>query len=206
VITKILGNEPLISENVQQRNSEFGAYTEISSDNYFENSSLGDYSYTGPFCIIQNAEIGKFSNIAALVRIGPTAHPMNRATQHHFTYRRVKYGLAETDDNDFFNWRAEQKIVIGHDTWLGHGSIVLPNVTIGTGAVLGAGAIATKPIPPYAVAVGNPAKVIKYRFPDSIVDQLLKIKWWNWSHEQIKERIDDFSKPIEEFLEIYDGN
>ena len=200
---KSLGKEPCIHENCQLNNVELGEYTEIGINNVFENVKFNDFSYTGQFCILQNAEIGKFSNIAAMVRIGPTDHPMDRPTLHHFTYRRIKYGFASSDDEEFYQRRSEHKVYIGHDTWLGHGAIIMPDVKIGNGAVVGSGAIVTKDVDPYTIVVGVPAKPIKRRFAEDIVLKLEEIKWWDWSYEIIKERLDDFYLPINSFTDKY---
>lgn len=193
-----LGQEPFMHEHVTLKNVQFGQYNEVGPYNYFENVVFGDYSYTGQFCFIQNAVIGKFSNIAAMVRIGPTDHPYERPSLHHFTYRRKMFGFHTKDDQAFFEQRKSRKVWIGHDTWIGHGAIIRPEVKIGDGAVIGSGAVVTKDIPPYAIAVGVPAKVIKYRFPREIIDQLHGIEWWNWSYEKMKEHLDDFH--LEQFI------
>ncbi|SPF37582.1 Phosphonate metabolim protein, transferase hexapeptide repeat family [Candidatus Desulfosporosinus infrequens] len=198
-----LKKAPFIHENCQLNLTELGVYTEVGIYNVFENVKFGDYSYTGQFCILQNAEIGKFSNIAAMARIGPVLHPIDRPALHHFTYRRMKYGFAETDDEAFFQWRTEQIAYVGHDTWIGHGAIIMPGVKIGNGAVVGSGAVVTKNVDPYTVVVGVPAIPIKKRFSADIIRKLEKIQWWDWSHENIKERLDDFYLPIEEFTNKY---
>lgn len=198
-----LGKTPCIHQPASLDGVNLGVFTEIGQHSYLEYVEMGDYSYCGPFCFFQNATIGKFANIAAAVRLGPTAHPMDRPTQHHFTYRRKMYGFAEEDDHRFFAWRQEQRVYVGHDTWIGHGAIIMPNVTVGTGSVIGAGAVVTKDIPDYAVAVGVPAKVVKMRFPDDIGEALMHIAWWDWPHERIRDRLDDFSLPIEEFVAKY---
>ena len=200
---KRLGKVPCIHENCQMYNVELGEYTEIGLNNIFENVKFNDFSYTGRLCTLQNVEVGKFSNIADLARIGPVFHPIERPTLHHFTYRRIKYGFATTDDEKFFQWRAEQKVYIGHDTWLGHGTIIMPGVKIGNGAVVGSGAVVTKDVDPYTIVVGVPAKPIKKRFAEDTVRKLEEIKWWDWSHEVIKERLDDFYLPIEAFTDKY---
>ncbi len=197
--------EGFVPDSCEVRNSTIGLYTEIGKDNYIENSHIGDYSYTSPYCFLQNTVVGKFSNIAAMVRIGPTAHPMNRATLHHFTYRRVKYGFAPRDDEQFFEWRAQQVTLIGHDTWIGHGAIIMPGVTIGNGAVIGAGAVVTKDVDRYSVTAGCPAKQIKLRFTEEQISQIEKIAWWDWTHAQIAERVADFSLPVNEFIRKYRG-
>jgi hypothetical protein len=199
----ILGQEPLIQENCQLDNVELGEYTEVGLYNVFENVKFGDFSYTGQFCFLQNTEVGKFANIAAMVRIGPTDHPLDRPTLHHFTYRRIKYGFAATDDEKFFQWRTEQKVRIGHDTWLGHAAIIMPGVRIGNGAVVGSGAVVTKDVDPYTIVVGVPAKPIKKRFAEDTIRKLEEIKWWDWSYEVIKARLADFQLPINEFTDKY---
>ena len=79
------------------------------------------------------------------------------------------YGFADGEDEAFFEHRLSRITTIGHDTWIGHGAIIMPEVTIGNGAIIGSGAVVTKDIPPYAIAVGVPARVVKHRFePDTI--------------------------------------
>ncbi|MEK4555480.1 chloramphenicol acetyltransferase [Jeotgalicoccus sp. FSL K6-3177] len=200
ISNKQLDKEVMIHDNASIINCEFGLYTEVGMSNFLENSTLGDYSYTGQFCFIQNTIVGRFSNIAAMVRIGPTDHPYDRPSLHHFTYRKKMYGFSDDDDSEFFNHRENRITSIGHDTWIGHGAIISPEVTVGHGAVIGAGAVVTKDVEPYAIVVGVPAKEIKKRFSDEVIEALLDIKWWDWSHEKIKECIEDFHLPIEEFV------
>ena len=195
--------EGLVPKTCTIVNSTFGRYTEIGEHCFFENTDTGDYSYTGPSCYVQNARIGKFSNIAAMVRIGPTAHPVERVSLHHFTYRRKKYGFAEKDDEQFFSWRESQIVCIGHDTWIGHGSIIMPGVVIGNGSVIGAGSVVTRDVPGYTIAAGVPAKPIKRRFSEKHEEKLELIAWWDWAHEQLAERLEDFSLPVDIFIEKY---
>ncbi len=147
-MSQLLSLEPTVQEGVELSNTTLGRYTEVGKESYLENVRMGDYSYCAPYCFLQNVEIGRFSNIAAAVRIGPTRHPTDRATLHHFTYRRRMYGFDSKDDEEFFAWRAEQVARVGHDTWIGHGAIIMPNVTVGNGSVLGAGAVATRTFRP----------------------------------------------------------
>ncbi|KPU42587.1 streptogramin A acetyltransferase [Oxobacter pfennigii] len=201
-----LTTEPAIGDNCRIENSKLGQYTRVGIFNHYENVILGDYSYTSEFCILQNVEIGKFSNIAAMVRIGPTNHPMERPTLHHFTYRRMLYGFDDKDDAEFFEHRKSRKTYIGHDTWIGHGAIIMPEVTIGNGAVVGSGAIVTKDVEAYSVVVGSPAKPIRKRFDDITIKKLEAIEWWNWSYEKVKENFNDFLLDIHEFInKHYEG-
>jgi acetyltransferase-like isoleucine patch superfamily enzyme len=94
-------------------------------------------------------------------------------------------------------------IVIGNDVWLCYGAQILSGATIGDGAVVGMGAVVTKSIPPYAIVVGNPARIIKYRFEPEIVEQLLAIKWWNWPHDKVLKAAPYLaSDKIDEFLRL----
>ena len=79
----------------------------------------------------------------------------------------------------------KEDVKIGNDVWIGNGATILSGVTIGDGAVIGAMAVVTKDVPPYGIAVGNPARVVKYRFSDEQISVLKKIAWWNWPHEKI---------------------
>ena len=80
-------------------------------------------------------------------------------------------------------------IVIGNDVWIGAEALILSGVTIGDGAVIGARAVVTKEVPPYAIAVGNPASVIRRRFDADIIDALLRIRWWDWDDARIRKAL-----------------
>lgn len=198
---KALGEEPVFHSNVVVYDSHFGAYTEIGANSGVVETTFDDYSYTAGDNQIIYAEVGKFSNIASHVRINPGNHPMERVTLHHMTYRRALYGFGE-DDQAFFDWRRSHKCVIGDDTWLGHGVIVMPGVSVGTGAVVGSGAVVTKDIPPYMIAVGVPAKVMRSRFPEPIIESLLRIAWWDWDHATLGARLAEMND-VQAFVEKY---
>jgi phosphonate metabolism protein (transferase hexapeptide repeat family) len=200
-----LTETPLVHDGSRVENVRLGAYTELGEGGYYENVELGDFSYTQPYCFLQNAILGKFVNVAAAVRIGPTMHPMDRPTLHHFTYRRRLYGFDDVDDEAFFAARASRIARVGHDTWIGHGAIIMPGVTVGDGAVVGSGAVVTKDVPAFAVVVGVPARRIKDRFPEEIAAAMARIAWWDWPYETLKERLADFCGSAEDFVRTYDG-
>lgn len=202
---KRIPREGLVGPDCAFANASFGVYTETGARNLFENVELGDYSYTGQDCILQNVVVGKFANIAAQVRIGPTDHPMERPTLHHITYRRRMFGLAETDDEAFLAHRRSRRSYVGHDTWIGHGAIVMPEVRIGDGAVVGSGAVVTKDVAPYTIVVGVPARVVRRRFSEEIAAALVEIAWWDWDHDTLRERLADLSGNIEDFVRRYRG-
>ena len=111
----------------------------------------------------------------------------------------------EQDEQAVFDWRRSRPVRVGHDTWIGHGAIVMKGVTIGDGAIIGAQSVVTKDVAPYAVVAGAPARFIKWRHPRDIADRLQALAWWDWSHEEIRAALPDFrSLSAEAFLERYE--
>ena len=200
-----LSEAPFIHATADVRDSELGRYTEIGAGCHVHHSRVGDYSYCVENTQIAYATIGKFANIAAHVRIYASRHPMQRASLHHFTYRSSWYFEGEADDAGFFDWRAEQQIEIGHDTWIGHGAVIMPGVRVGHGAIIGSNAVVTRDVADFAIAVGVPAKPIRDRFAKPVADRLLALAWWDWPHERLHAALPDFrTLEIEAFLEKYE--
>lgn len=203
---KLSPTVPLIHPDCQINNSSFGAFCEVGRFSRVLNSTFEDYSYCDQFSDITNTSVGKFANIAAMTRIGPTDHPMANASLHHFLYRCSYYWQDATDDDAFFQARHARRTVIGPDTWIGHGVIIKPDVTIGAGAVIASGAVVTKDVPPYMIMAGLPATPLRPRFPATTADRLQALAWWDWSHETLRHALPDFrSLPAEAFLEKYHG-
>ena len=187
---KQLGLDPFIHPTASVRDSRLGAWTEVGARTTLAEVEMGDYSYVVHDAQIIYATIGRFCSIASHTRVNPGNHPLDRVALNHFTYRASAYGLGP-DEAGFFDWRRGHRVTLGHDVWLGHGVIVLPGVSIGTGAAIGAGAVVTKDIPPFAVAVGNPARVIRFRFPADIRAALREIAWWDWPRERLSAALED---------------
>lgn len=114
------------------------------------------------------------------MEIAPHAHPINWLSTHTFQYQPNKFPFYPGyKDNSFLSIKTlDTETIIGNDVWIGTNAIILKGVNVGTGAVIGAGTIVTKDVPPYSVVVGVPGKVIKYRFDSSTIDKLLSSKWW----------------------------
>jgi phosphonate metabolism protein (transferase hexapeptide repeat family) len=203
---KMLSVEATVDPTAKLKDVRFGAYCEVGARTILQEVAMDDYSYVVNDAQITYTTIGKFCSIAAMTRINPGNHPMQRATQAHFTYRASAYFPGESDDAEFFEWRRAHHINIGHDVWIGHGAIVLPGRNIGTGAVIAAGAIVTKDVPSYTIVAGNPARTIKRRFSETVASRLVGLAWWNWDHEALRDALPDFRKlTIEAFLDKYEA-
>ncbi len=191
-MSKQLSETPLVHRTASVSESELGRFTEVGARTSVIESVLGDYSYIVNDCDVIYTTIGKFCSIAAMVRINPGNHPMGRVSQSHFTYRSAAYFADADDDADFFDWRRAHRVTIGNDVWIGHGAIVMPGRSIGTGAVVGAGAIVTKDVPDYAIVVGQPARIVRQRFPETLAERISALAWWDWSHEKLRGALADF--------------
>ena len=135
--------------------------------------SIGKHSYVSEFShVSQNVTIGNFCSIANLCTIGAQQHPVHFLTT--FPFEEI---LAET---------AKKPTLIGSDVWIGCNSVIMEGVNVGHGAVIGAGAVVTKDVPPYAIVVGTPAKVIRYRFHVELIVGLLETRWWDQTAEVIR--------------------
>lgn len=185
-----LGLAPALHPSASVRHSAFGPYTAVGARTRLLETEMGAYSYVVTDAEIAYATIGKFVSIAAHTRINPGNHPMWRASQHHFSYRAKSYGLGE-DDADFFDWRRDHQVEIGHDVWIGHGAVILPGRRVGIGAIVGAGAIVTKDVAPYMVVAGNPARPIRRRFSEPVCADLMALAWWDWPHAKLAAALPD---------------
>jgi phosphonate metabolism protein (transferase hexapeptide repeat family) len=203
---RLAPDAPFLHEGAFVLDATFGAYCEVGAGSRILHSSFGDYSYCDRLADIANTTVGKFANIAAMTRIGPTDHPMANASLHHFLYRSALYWDDVPDDADFFERRRARRTVIGHDTWIGHGAIVKPEVTVGDGAVIAAGAVVTRDVAPYTIVAGVPAVPLRPRHAPDVAARMQALAWWDWSHDRLRAALPDFrALPAEAFLEKYGG-
>lgn len=139
--------------------------------------------------------VGSYCRIAAGVRIlGATEHRTNLVSM--YPIRTILPG----NDREPHDLYARGPTCIGNDVWLGLESVIMSGVKVGDGAVVGARSVVTADVPPYAIVVGNPARIVRYRFSPEQILELQRIAWWNWSEEKIRECESDFYGDIDEFL------
>jgi chloramphenicol O-acetyltransferase type B len=145
---------------------------------------LQSYSYLNKNCVLQNVNIGRYCSIATNVQIGLGNHPTNLLSTSTLFYKKKNTFGIELIDKDI-NFSEYKTTNIGHDVWIGSSAIILDGVEVGIGAIIAAGAIVTKDVPPYAVVGGVPAKILKYRFSDEQIQILLESKWWEKEPQEI---------------------
>jgi acetyltransferase-like isoleucine patch superfamily enzyme len=178
------------------KNSTLHSTSKLESGTSFYSSTMGKFSFCGYDCEIVNADIGSFTSIANCVVIGGGRHPMEWAGMSP-----VFYEGRDSVKAKFSEHVREQprRVNIGHDVWLGRSVIVLPGVTIGDGAVVGAGSVVTKEVPPYAIVAGNPARLIRYRFSELLRSRLLSARWWDLSDRELQ-ALAPYVRDVEAFL------
>lgn len=134
--------------------------------------------------------IGAFCNISARNVTVAVNHPIHTVSTNTFFFH-AKPGFI-SKNRSVAHLAQNGEIHIGNDVWIGSNVTLLPGIVIGDGAILAAGSVVAKNVPPYAIVGGVPAKVIKYRFDQTIIDNLLELQWWSWTDDLIQQRIDDF--------------
>lgn len=173
-------------------NSQIDKKAKVYSGSLVYNSSLDRYSYIGYDCDVINCEIGAFCSIANGVIIGGAQHPLNWVSTSPVFYKADGGTGLHLGSLDI---PKSKKTVIGHDVWIGQRAILMQGITIGNGAVIGAGAVVTKDVPPYAIVAGVPAKIIRNRFDDDLIAKLQESKWWMLPDDKLKQYSEYINDP-----------
>ena len=202
---------------LRKQGCKFGKNSKISSDDVFEgnnyisgwvkNCQIGRGTYIMDGCWFQKCSIGRYCSIASDVKMAarrghPTRGFVSTSPVFHLRNALVDTYLSEDAYDPYERTDTQWDAVIGNDVWIGTRTMLIGNVHIGDGAIIGAGSIVTKDIPPYAVAAGNPAKIIRYRFDEEQIKKLQDIKWWDREETWIKEHAEMF-RDVDEFMKLF---
>ena len=185
-------NESILDENTvigdfsRVQRSKLEMYVRIDRNNLVQNSVVNRMTYTGAFTVIQSSRIGSFCSISWGVTVGGGEHDYKKITTHDFLYNS-RYGLENFYEHSYD--RYSQSCNIGNDVWIGANSTILRGLTIANGAVIGANSVVTHDVPDYAIVAGNPAKIIKFRFQKKTIQRLLRLKWWDFDFNVLKNYI-----------------
>lgn len=198
IVKSFMDENTFVGDGTKLDNSTLKLFSRVGKYNHLHHVELGKHTYTGQDTVIMNTIVGSFTSISWGVTIGASEHDFNRVTSHTFLYNHYD----KLNNGKVYYDKFEKECEIGNDVWIGANCTILRGAKIGDGAVVGANSIVTKSVPPYAIVAGNPAKVIKFRFKEDIIQRLLKLKWWNWQDEVIKEYCDLFAeKPTHKILD-----
>jgi acetyltransferase-like isoleucine patch superfamily enzyme len=164
-------------------NYEIGMYSSVNRSILKFGGGIATESY------VSDTVIGAYTLIGSRVSVGGFEHPKDWLSIGAFQWgQSTEHWNISFDAQKRLEKQSKPKpvqTVIGPDCWLGNNSVVLSSVTIGAGAIIGAGCVVTKDVPPYSICVGNPGKIIGKRFSESVISQLLELEWWNLDIEDI---------------------
>ena len=193
----------IYSGTTVDHSSSLGNYSVLFSDVCLVNSRIGSFSYVQSKTLAFNSDVANFCSIARNVSIGLPDHPMHMVSTSPIFYDNSQALPKFLIDKIVYSQNVARTFV-GPDVWIGCGAIIKAGIKIGVGAVIGAGSVVTKDIPPYAIVAGNPCKVIRYRFPEDVIDRLVDSKWWKKDHEELRLIAHLFSDPLL-FLKYLEG-
>lgn len=182
---------------VAVKNSFIHKTSKIESGTQFINSKMDKHSFCGYDCDISSCDIGSFTSIANGVIIGGGMHPISWVGTSPVFYKgrdSIKAKFSEYERENI------KKTAIGNDVWIGNNCLIKQGVIVGNGAVVGMGSVVTKDVKPYTIVAGNPAKPIRKRFDDEIIERLLNSKWWELNDLELLKYAKNIKNP-EKFLQ-----
>lgn len=197
--SNIIGKNVFVDEGtflkavVLSGNTQIGKLCKVFGADINGNVRIGNNtSLWGPNITIKSTVnkiiIGNYCSVARNVSIQEMNHNIERFTSHY-----INKNILNIADEDNVS---KGDIIIGHDVWIGDGTKILSGVRIGIGAVIGANSVVTKDVPNYAIVVGSPARIIKYRFPPETQEKLIKLEWWNWDQFELKKRVAELDELV----------
>jgi len=197
--------EPRIHPTAELKACKLGRYASIGERVVLREVNVGDFSYFERHAEAIYTTIGKFCSIAANSRINALEHPIERITQHKLSYRPNEYFRWLGVDAAFRERRQAKAVTIGNDVWIGHGAVIMPGISVGNGAIVGANAVVTKDVPAYMIVAGVPAKTLRRRFAAEIAARIENLAWWDWAPEKLAKAVPDMQAlAIEDFLDRWE--
>lgn len=191
VVKSLVTDFTLVDPTARVFRSKLYSNVEVGPAAVLDNCNIGGHArvtigersiLTGPVRIIADinpVSIGKYCSVAPDVILWEPLHDMERLSSYYIFANLFGEGW----DRDVIS---KGPIRIGNDVWIGARAIVVSGVSIGDGAVIGAGSVVTTDVPPYAIVVGMPGRVLKYRFSEPVRDRLIELKWWDWPEDRIR--------------------
>ena len=175
------------------RRTTFGGWNKVHLGTSISGSQIGRYTFIGQNCYLINAKIGKFCSIGNNVKVVAVTHPTEGFISTHPAFFSIKKQCGTTFvSKQLFDESmsiAQYSCIIGNDVWIGDDVRIIGGKQIGDGAIIALGAVVTKDVPPYAIVGGVPAKIIRYRYDQQKIDELIKMSWWDKDDEWIRQTL-----------------
>ena len=165
------------------KNSKIDKTAHIASGCHIYESSIGRYSSLSYDCQIIHCQIGAFCSLASGIIIGGASHPIDWMSTSQ-VFISEPGSIKEKFSPQFYE--SYKKTVIGNDVWIGDRVLIKAGITIGNGAVIGMGSVVTKNVGPYEIWAGNPAKCVRKRFDDELIEKLKTVNWETLSQEKLE--------------------
>lgn len=198
-----LGKSKISSSAIILRNCHFEGHNAVGDNTYLSGTSLGYGTFLGFGCEFSNSKIGRYCSIGSNVRVVSATHPVNGFISTHPAFFSDTYRfhyVAKSKFKEHLTNNEGYECTIGNDVWIGDNVLVRGGCKIGNGAIIAMGSIVLHDVPPYTIVAGVPAKEVRKRFPDEIIEKLQTIQWWNKPTEWIELNADSFAD-IDTFLD-----
>ena len=184
ILFSTLGARTAVHENCSLQKVKSESDVIFYNNGNFHDLIIGRYTYISTHATMSMVSVGRFCSIGPQFMCGLGDHPTDFASTSPIFFSLARQcGFSFAEQNLF---EERKRIDIGHDVWIGARVFIRDGVRIGNGAIIAAGAVVVKDVPPYAIVGGVTAKLIRYRFPDEIIAELLKLQWWEWSEEKLR--------------------